>query len=120
VLITLVSLFSIAGQILTPVLNYFISYSTFTKIVISIMLLAPMGLLLGMPFPLGINLLQDRAKELIPWCWGVNGAFSVVASVLAIVLALIIGFTITVYIGVGIYLIGLLVVLSIRPSIPSK
>jgi hypothetical protein len=114
VLIFLVLLSTIYNQILTQLLNYFSSNSTMIKIPISIIILLPIGLLLGMPFPMGISILFDRAKEMIPWCWGINGAFSVVASVLAMVLALIFGFTITFYVGIGIYLIALLSILLIR------
>ena len=54
------------------------------RIVFTVVLLAPVGLLLGMPYPLGITLLREFGEGLVPWAWGLNGALSVVASVLAI------------------------------------
>jgi hypothetical protein len=62
---------------------------------ITILLLAPLGFLMGIPFAGGINHLLTRQKRsgLIPWAWAVNGAASVIASVLAALLALSFGFT---------------------------
>ncbi len=79
------------------------------------LLLAPLGLLLGMPMPLGIKLFHENAEE-IPWSWGVNGATSVLGTILAVVLAMNFGFNLTLLLGVGVYLLALLTVLSIRQS----
>jgi hypothetical protein len=55
--------------------------------------LAPLGFLMGIPFPGGLAWLQDRAPGLIPWAWAVNGCTSVLASVLAALVALSAGFS---------------------------
>ena len=65
--------------------------------------LAPPGLLMGLPFPLGLAKLETSAPDLVPWVWGVNGSVSVVASVLAAILALSSGFTLVLWLGVGMY-----------------
>ena len=49
--------------------------------------LFPAGLLMGMAFPLGMKL-APAARELTPWLWGLNGAASVLASVLGVCIAL--------------------------------
>jgi hypothetical protein len=56
-------------------------------------LLAPVGLLLGVPFPGGVVLFARRAPELIAWAWAVNGCLSVVSSVLAAMVAVTAGFS---------------------------
>ena len=61
--------------------------------------LAPLGVLMGMPFPKGIAWLERTSPDLIPWAWGVNGAVSVVASVLAALVALSAGFTVVLVAG---------------------
>ncbi|MBV9250201.1 MAG: hypothetical protein JO227_13275 [Acetobacteraceae bacterium] len=43
--------------------------------------LAPVSLVLGLPFPLGLS--QTGDTGLLPWAWALNGAFSVVATPLA-------------------------------------
>lgn len=68
--------------------------------------LVPAGFLMGMPFPLGLRLL-DRAgtqwAQLIPWVWGINGATSVLGSVLAISIAINMGFRVTMLVGIAVY-----------------
>jgi len=65
--------------------------------------LAPLGVLMGLPFPRGVAWLEDCAPSLISWAWAVNGAASVVASVLAAILALSSGFTVVLLLGAGCY-----------------
>jgi hypothetical protein len=71
--------------------------------------LSPVGFLMGIPFPAGIRLMKgeqvadialdfskrpgNEAQEAsIPWIWAVNGATSVVSSILAALLTLTFGF----------------------------
>jgi hypothetical protein len=55
--------------------------------------LAPLGFLMGIPFPAGLTWLQERTPDLVPWAWAVNGCTSVLASVLAAIIALSAGFS---------------------------
>jgi hypothetical protein len=55
--------------------------------------LAPLGFLMGVPFPSGLAWLRELAPGLIPWAWAVNGCTSVLASVLAAMIALSAGFS---------------------------
>ncbi|MBN1872952.1 MAG: hypothetical protein JXA33_01875 [Anaerolineae bacterium] len=63
------------------------------RMIVAVLALAPGGVLMGMPFPQGLRRLE-AAPQCIPWAWSVNGALSVVASVLAALLALSFGFDI--------------------------
>jgi hypothetical protein len=73
------------------------------RLIGTMMVLAPLGFLMGLPFPLGLRWLEREAPDLIPWAWGVNGAASVVASVLAALLALSFGFSWVLAAGAGCY-----------------
>ena len=53
---------------------------------------------------MGIKTLGDAKATLIPWMWGLNTGFSVLASVLSLYLAMSYGFTITWLVFVLIYL----------------
>jgi len=64
---------------------------------------APLGLLMGMPFPKGLALLERRSPGLVAWAWGVNGAVSVVASIVAALLALSWGFSAVLALGAACY-----------------
>jgi hypothetical protein len=80
---------------------------------VSVLLLAPPGLLMGIPFPAGLRRLGAESPDLIPWVWAVNGAASVVASVLAALLALSFGFRLVLLVGAACYAGACLMV---RPS----
>jgi hypothetical protein len=81
------------------------------RLVITILTLAPLGFLMGMPFPGGIRWLTLRGDEAtIPWAWGINGAMSVIAAVLAAILATSIGFNWVLRIGALCYCVALLMV----------
>ena len=63
------------------------------RIAVALALLGPIGFLLGMPFPLGLKALGNRAPSLVPWAWGINACASVVSASLATFIALHVGFT---------------------------
>ncbi len=69
------------------------------------LLIAPVGLLMGLPFARGMTALS-AAPDLVPWAWALNGSASVVSAVLAVLLALTWGFTATLLIGAGLYLLA--------------
>lgn len=70
-----------------------------------IALIAPAGLLMGVPFPRGIAALRGT-PDLVPWAWAVNGGASVISAVLAVIIALSWGFTAVLLGGGGLYLLA--------------
>jgi hypothetical protein len=54
--------------------------------------IAPIGFVLGMPFPLGLRRLHEDFPDQLPWAWGINGCFSVIGPPLATVVAVQAGF----------------------------
>ena len=52
-----------------------------------------------MPFPTGLRQLGERAPELVPWAWGMNGVFSVLGSVLVILISMMSSFTVALACG---------------------
>ncbi|MGR9052994.1 MAG: spermine/spermidine synthase domain-containing protein [Gammaproteobacteria bacterium] len=75
--------------LLTPLL---LQINLGMRLLCTVLIIAPLGFLMGMPFPLGLNSLGQKAAELIPWAWGINGCASVVSSVLATLIAMQFGF----------------------------
>jgi hypothetical protein len=67
------------------------------------LLLVPVGVPLGLFFPLGMRRFGDDDKA---WFWAVNGAFSVLASVLSLALAMQLGFAKVTWIGIAAYLLA--------------
>lgn len=92
----------------------FLGYSMPVRILVSILLIVPLGILMGMPFPLGITLTNRVSQRLIPWVWGINGYATVIGSVLCVILALSFGFKAAIFMACGIYLAGLIAILCVR------
>jgi hypothetical protein len=69
------------------------------RIAIAAGMLLPLGLFMGMAFPLGLKLASARSDRLTPWLWGLNGATSVCASVIAVAIALSRGISATFWCG---------------------
>jgi hypothetical protein len=63
------------------------------KIVVSITLIAPAGILMGFFFPTGMRLLRRHAGDDTPWFWALNGVFGVLSSALAVFFSIYIGIT---------------------------
>jgi hypothetical protein len=90
------------------------SASTPLRIIVSAAMLFPSGFFMGMAFPLGIKkaeLAHDGAPT--AWYWGINGAFSVISSVLAVVVAVFWGVTMTLLVGLVAYVVALI---ALAPS----
>ncbi len=73
------------------------------KLVISVILIAPLAFCMGMPFPLGLARLGKAAPAFIPWVWGVNGCASVLSAVIATIFAIHFGFTVVVLLALMFY-----------------
>jgi len=74
------------------------------RVLVAAALLLPIGLLMGMLFPLGLKVANRRSAEIIPWLWAANGATSVLASVLSMAVAITLGFSAVMFIGLAMYL----------------
>jgi len=82
------------GISLDGLLKIFLPYSLLLRCTVVVLLLAPLALFMGMPFPIGLQLVSDKHSSLIPWVWGVNGVASVIAPVLGSLLSVCLGFRI--------------------------
>ena len=78
------------------------------RVLIVVAMLVPTGLVLGMPFPSGIRVVEQMCPHLIPWGWAINAFFSVFGSIFCIVLSMAIGFSNVFYVAAGVYVVGLL------------
>jgi hypothetical protein len=89
------------------VLACFRSMPDIDRIAVAIGLISPMGLMMGMCFPLGMAMIREAGLEtLMPWLWGVNGVMSVMASTGAVILAMSCGIAFAFWCGVACYAIA--------------
>ncbi len=87
------------GFVTPLVVHHFEAAATPTRILASTAILAPMGLAMGMPFPIGMKVVSAWPDAPTPFFWGVNGATSVCASVLAIAISLSWGISAAFWVG---------------------
>ena len=81
------------------------------RVAIAVAVIAPLGLLLGMPFPIGVRIVAKEAPALVPWGWGVNGFCTVIGSVGALILAMAFGFKVVLFVA-GLCYLGSLIVIT--------
>ena len=77
------------------------------RVAIAAGLLAPIGVLLGMPYPAGLAAISRRAPTRTPWLWGLNSAASVLGSVSAILISIHVGLRGALVVGAALYLVAL-------------
>jgi len=80
------------------------------RIVLSLALIAPLALFMGMPFPLVLARLRERAPDFVPWAWGINGCASVASAILATLLTIGLGARTVVLVAAGLYLLAAAIV----------
>jgi spermidine synthase len=97
------------------------------RLLVSGVLLVPLGFVMGMPFPTGLRALaalpapefpagQHASDNAVEWAWAMNAAASVLGSVLAMVIAIQFGLTITLACGTAAYVLALL----LMPALHTK
>ena len=96
----------------TPaLLDASLSLPLVAKLALVVLLLAPIGFLMGMPFPSGLARLERQYSQAVCWAWAVNAAASMLGAVGAIFLAIHVGLAQTVLLGGLCYLGALTAVL---------
>ena len=85
------------------------------RIAIAVLLVAPLGFAMGMPFPSG---LRQTGGDLPapPFYWGLNGILSVVGSLGTMVLAVTCGFQVAMLAGCACYVAAAAASSSLRPA----
>jgi hypothetical protein len=98
------------------------------KLMMSGLLLAPLGLVMGLPFPMGLGALAGalpvEAREVVTdnaveWAWAINAAASVLGSVLTMVVAIQFGLNVTLACGAAAYLAALLLAGTLAGGAPA-
>lgn len=97
---------------LLPQLDAFLlGQSLIVRCAIAALVLLPLGVFLGTPFPTGMRLFAEERSALVPLIWGLNGIASVFGSFLAALSARNYGFSQVMLGGAAIYFIAALLLL---------
>jgi len=100
----------LASFFLPALLRQIISFPMAARVFLSVILIMPFGILLGIPFPSGMQIISKQSPLLIPWAWGVNGFFTVIGSVFTLILSMMIGFQAVLWIAAAIYLFSMFII----------
>jgi hypothetical protein len=101
---------------LDPLADALLSQSLAVRVVFALVVLAPLGLCLGMFMPLGLGLvtqLTEDGESYSAWSWAINGFFSVIGSVLTTILSMMFGFDLVQYLALATYAIAVVVFLRL-------
>jgi hypothetical protein len=91
---------------LPHVLPLLLSLPLAARIAVAVVLVAPLGFLMGMPFPRALQRTGQGSFPAPPFYWGLNGIFSVVGSMATMGAAVVFGFSWAMLGGASCYLIA--------------
>ena len=92
--------------LLPLIFNQLLGLSLAIRLLATVVILTPLGFLMGFPFPSGLRLLKEmRMENYIPWMWGINGISSVLGSAMAIAIAISLGLTEALLVAAGCYFV---------------
>ena len=104
------------AAVVQPVLSAGVGLPLIVKMIATVLMIAPAGFVMGIPFPTGLRLLEAHHQPSVRWAWSLNAAASVLGSVGALVLALYLGLVQTMLIGGTLYLCALAVIV-VSPAV---
>lgn len=92
------------------VVDFLISKVLWQRFIYSILIIIPLGFVMGIPFPSAIAKVKEKRKEtIVPWLWAINGCTSVVGSIAAVMISIHFGFFVVIGTAAVIYLAALAV-----------
>jgi spermidine synthase len=109
------------GSVLPAIVQTAIAWPLPLRIALAVALMAPAGMVMGIPLPAGVRLLAAAQPELVAWAWGMNGALSVLGAILAVFIAMNWGFSVTLLCGAVLYGVAALMMMrsAPRPAVTS-
>jgi len=89
-----------------PVLPKLLAWPLAARALVMFLLILPLGLCLGTFFPEGLARLRAVAPSFVPWAWGVNGIFSVLAPVVGVAVSMTWGISALLISAIPVYLLA--------------
>jgi hypothetical protein len=91
--------------VLPYMIDKMINYEMIFKIIASIFVIFPSGVLLGCFFPTGMRIVRRINNVDTPWYWALNGIFGVLCSAVAVFISIYIGISTNFYVAAVCYLL---------------
>jgi spermidine synthase len=111
---------ALMAAVLGPLLRAMVGLPLPLRMAISVVLIAPLGFGMGIPFPAGLRRLEAWHAPSVRWAWSLNAASSVLGSVSALVCSIYVGLVQTLIIGGLFYLGALAVIARVRIDKPAE
>jgi hypothetical protein len=102
-----------------PLIEAAIGRGLATRAALVVTVTAPLSLLLGCCFPVGIRLLERLSHDAGAWAWGVNGGFGVLASISAVGVSLAWGIHVNFVLAAGAYALVALAAIGLSRVSPA-
>ncbi len=77
--------------------------STVTRILSSIAIIFPLAFFLGMPFPMGVLVIENKPNGTVAWAWALNGLFTVAGGIFCAIFSVYFGFVATMTVAIAAY-----------------
>jgi spermidine synthase len=103
-----------ARFVITYVIANTITSAMVNKIIFSVVLIFPIGFLMGFFFPTGMKLVKSSVTHETPWFWALNGVFSVLFSAVAVFLSIYFSISLNFYIAAICYFVTLFLVIELN------
>jgi MFS family permease len=100
--------------VFTPnIITAFREQETWIRVAIASIVLFPLGLFMGMAFPVGMSSASRTSPQITPWLWGINGVTSVCATVISVIIAMTWGISMSYWTGFFCYLVAFIAFISV-------
>jgi hypothetical protein len=110
ILASVAALVVVLSLIVGPITQFGVGWPLWVKAPLAVLLIAPAGFAMGIPFPTGLAYLTRRHAPSVRWAWSLNAAASVMGSALSMLFALYLGLQQTLILGGVFYLLAWLIV----------
>lgn len=91
-----------------------LSLSLGVRIALAVVMIAPLGFAMGIPFPNGLARMGKDGLPEAPFYWGLNGVLSVIGSVGTMALAVAFGFRVAMLVGALAYVVAALAITGLQ------
>lgn len=92
-----------------PLSDALIGMLTLVRLSIVGVSIFPIGFMMGIPFAVGLRIVEQLHPHYVAIAWAINGTFTVLGTVLGVVLALLFGYNIVMLVGIISYMLVLIV-----------
>ncbi|MCB1591927.1 MAG: hypothetical protein KDI90_05690 [Alphaproteobacteria bacterium] len=105
---------------MTTLFDIYAEVDLLTRILVSVAMIFPAGILMGFAFPTGLTLTEKFDTRATAWFWGINGAAGILGSTVGIALNMAIGIDKTMILGGACYALLSLCFLGLNAAEKNK